>query len=436
MSIAEVFSDCATAAPTGAPSANGSQSTLGAITLDGSGIVGATSYAWTVSVNVDGTWTPAAAIAAPTAQSTSYTPEGPGEFTFSCAATNATGTSTFRFTQVVTRPRPVVAVASRVDGESYTVSAGARTLTLSETNSADISSGTWLTAGERASTGSAVSVTDSGTTTPDWTAADAAGGDGEGDQFTVSLTDDYGRVDTFSFTERVAGAGGGGGGGGWTDILDWSSSSEAFSGGEDTYTIGGLSVVLDYDGSAGPDSIDLTNGVLTIEGDNTHKAYLVIDLGEDFENVPLWACCAVQNLANVGGSAAIWFQMADDQTLGNSGGHWQDFVGMAGVKTTIHGRYATNASTFVDVNIRTGQTDVETTPTRVAVLIEAVNLKPSFDQGTAGLPTTGADLGTVGPNSYGATGGAYTTTAARNQRYMHLRVACDATIELFAAKRA
>jgi hypothetical protein len=89
----------------------------------------------------------------------------------------------------------------------------------------------------------------------------------------------------------------------------------------------------------------------------------------------------------------------------------------------------------VVINNRT-VTDAETTPSRCAVLIEGVNFKPSFDQGTAALPTTGADLGTVGPNSYGATGGVYTTTNARNQRYMHLRVACDATIRLFAAKRS
>ena len=292
--------------------------------------------------------------------------------------------------------------------------------------------GTVLTTITRASDDSSVSVAGSTTTTPTatCTAADAA----LGDSFHCeSVATDSGITKTVVTTVFMEGTGGGGGGG-WTDILDWSSSSEAFSGGEDTYTIGGLSVVVDWAGTSGPDSIDLTNGVLTVEGDNTKQVYLTIDLGEDFENVPLWATISLSNMANVASTSAVIWQMADDQTAVNAAGHWQELVGLSGANTDILGRYATGTSTFVTTNSRT-VTDIETTPTRLAVLIEAVNFKPSFDQGTAALPTTGADLGTVGPNSCSATSGAYTTTAARNQRYMHLRVACDATIELFAAKR-
>ena len=257
--------------------------------------------------------------------------------------------------------------------------------------------------------------------------------DADGDAGTLSLDAKDAGGNTLATAvhsyDRAAAAGAGA----WTDVLDWSASSETFAAGEATYTIGGLSVVVDWQGTAGPTSIDLASGVLTVQGDDTHMVYLTIDLGENFTNVPLWACISIDAVTGVAVTSAIFWQMADDQTALNANGHWQSIVGLGAVKTSHRDRYW--IATEVVVNNRT-ITDIETTPTRVAVLIEAANFKPSFDQGTAALPTTGADLGTVGPNSYGATGGVYTTTNARNQRYMHLRVACDATIRLFAAKRS
>lgn len=218
----------------------------------------------------------------------------------------------------------------------------------------------------------------------------------------------------------------------WTNVLDWSASSENFAAGEATYTIGGLSTVVDWAGTSGPDTLDLSSGVLTVVGSNTKMVYLTINLGQDFANVPLWAVISASNMSNVAGTPALFWQMADDATPLNAAGHYQEIVAVGGAKTSNRNRYWTG--TEVIINART-VTDVETTPTRMAVMIEGVNFRPSSDQGTSGLPTVGADLGTVGPKSYGATGGAYNTTAARNQRYMHLRVACSATIKLFAAKR-
>lgn len=224
-------------------------------------------------------------------------------------------------------------------------------------------------------------------------------------------------------------------GSGWTSVLDWSASSESFSTGEGTYTIGGLSTTLSYEGSAGPSSIDLTSGVLTVVADNTNYAYLIVDLGEDFQNVPLWGCIALDAVSGVSGGSAVFWQMADDTTPLNAAGHWQELIGQGGTKTALLGRYASGPITFHDTNIRT-VTDIETTPTRVAAYIDGTDIKPSFDQGTAALPADGANLTTVGPKSYSTTSGAYTTTNARNQRYMHIQVKCSATIRLAAAKRS
>jgi len=221
----------------------------------------------------------------------------------------------------------------------------------------------------------------------------------------------------------------------WSSVLDWSSASEAFGSGEGTYTIGGLSVTLDYESGSGPASLSLSSGVLSVQADDSDYAYLIIDLGADFSNVPLWACCSITSVSNVGSTSAVIWQLADDTTRLNAAGHWQELIGQGGSATTILGRFATGSSSFVNANNRT-VTNITSTPTRVAVYIDGTDFRPSFDQGNSALPTNGDDLSTVGPSSYSSTSGSYTTTNARNQRYMHLRVRCTATIRVSAAKRS
>ena len=310
--------------------------------------------------------------------------------------------------------------SNQSDGYSY-----APTLSIS----AGAAGGTWSTVGVRTSDDSAVSVTGSTTTTPSatLTAADLTAGEA----FRMTSTYTVGSLsDSVTSVVRVAAVGGGGA---WTNVLDWSASSETFAAGVGNYTIGGLSVDYDYQGTVGPTSIDLSSGVLTIVGDSTHIAYLTIDLGENFANVPLWAVVTADAVSNVAGSSAIWWQMADDTTPANAAGHWQELIAPAGVKTDLLGRWATSPTAFANVNSRT-VTDVETTPTRVSAIISGVTIRPSFDQGSASLPAAGAILGTDGPKSYGAIGGVYDTTNAKNQRYLHIRTACSATIRLAAAK--
>ncbi len=95
---------------------------------------------------------------------------------------------------------PGLTVTDRTDGEAYTVTAGARSLSITNPDSATLS-----TTVEKASDGSAVSVTGPATTTPSWIAP--SGSDvGEAVQVRVSATKD-GLTTTVQFTERVAGTG-------------------------------------------------------------------------------------------------------------------------------------------------------------------------------------------------------------------------------------
>lgn len=184
--------------PAGTIGADSEQSTLGAITLDGSGVTGATTYLWSVAVVEEpGTvgYTSAATIASPTSQSTTLTPDGPGTYSFSLAAQNASGTTTLERVVVVSRPRPV-AVNSLGSVASQT--AGTYAPTLSDSAGAD--GVTWLSSATRIDTGASVSVTAPTTTTP--TLAYVVG---IAYEFVAVATDSYGRTgsDVASVDARV-----------------------------------------------------------------------------------------------------------------------------------------------------------------------------------------------------------------------------------------
>ena len=129
---------------------------------------------------------------------------------------------------------PGLTVSSRADGEAYNVSAGARSLSISNPDSA-----TLLTTVEQASDGASVSVTNSSATNPSWTAPSGSTA-GEAVQVKVSATKG-GLSTSVSFTERIAGSGGGGGGAAWVELLDLdltALSAATLSAG--TQTVGGV----------------------------------------------------------------------------------------------------------------------------------------------------------------------------------------------------
>jgi hypothetical protein len=91
-------------------------------------------------------------------------------------------------------------VTGRTNGSGYTVTAGARSLSISNPDAA-----TLLTTVKKASDNSSITVTGSTGTTPSWTAP-AGGADGESVQVKVTATKD-GLTTTVAFTERVVSTG-------------------------------------------------------------------------------------------------------------------------------------------------------------------------------------------------------------------------------------
>lgn len=127
---------------------------------------------------------------------------------------------------------PGLTVSGRADGEAYNVSAGARSLSISNPDGA-----TLATTVEKASDGAAISVTNSTATNPSWTAPSGSTA-GEAVQVKVSATKS-GLSTSVSFTERIAGAGSSGAS--WVELLDLdltALSAATLSAG--TQTVGGV----------------------------------------------------------------------------------------------------------------------------------------------------------------------------------------------------
>ena len=170
---------------------------------------------------------------------------------------------------------PGLTVAGRTDGEGYTVSAGARSLSISNPDGATLS-----TTVEKASDGSAVTVTGATGTTPSWT---APSGSTNGEAVQVRVTATKGGLSTsVAFTERIAGSGGAQ----WTDLvdLDWTTvaNASALSNGSNTISVSSKSVQADvstYSGANG--TITPTNGTgLVFDGgtDTSGTVTLSVDL--------------------------------------------------------------------------------------------------------------------------------------------------------------
>ncbi len=307
---------------------------------------------------------------------------------------------------------PTLSVSGRTDGDGYEVTAGARSITITA------EAGATLVTTANGPTSGDVTVTDSTTTTPDWTApADEA--------LTIQVVATKGGLTSeLTFTEQTAY---GGGGSGLASILDFSGVSYNFlttggtggTGGTGPHTVNGASMTPDYNGSSGPDALAFVSGVLQHTGNvSTKQAYLIIDMGLNVQTQPL-----VINLsaANLGSSSSQSFipRIATHNTVGvqdNTLGALWGWDGAAD-DTSILVREANSGVSFTTIEQLTSLTDISTTPTRFAYHFLSGAALISYDQGTAALPTDGSVLGTALSSNLGIGSGA---TTRQNRRYIHL----------------
>ena len=218
---------------------------------------------------------------------------------------------------------------------------------------------------------------------------------------------------------------------GLVSLVDWTSTSEAFAGGEGDYTIGGLSCRLDYRGGVGPSAFAMTNGEIVTTIAEGNSAYLRIDLGIDVSKIPYLLVFCCQNVGDDSGSNVI-LQVADDNTIIHNSNHFQILLGSPSDTELKQRECTASTPSFTTVNALTGLTDVTTTPTRMMLQVFGHHVQASYDQGTYALPTLdGAALANVGPNAWRGPSG---SGAPGDRRFIGIQFNAGATAHIAVYK--
>ena len=311
---------------------------------------------------------------------------------------------------------PGLTVTGRADGEAYNVSAGARSLSISNPDSAVLS-----TTVEKASDGSAVTVTGPATATPSWTAP-SGGTAGEAVQVRVTATKS-GLSRSIGFTERIAGTGGAAQ---WVDLVDLDftdvNTVSALSVGSHTLTFAssGTTIGVDWSVYSGGDgTCTPTNSTgLVFDGGTDTSSGNTLSLDLD----PLLASYTVEDVRKY--QYAVHFVITGLSYP--SGGNSSIFVGLNKGNNTTHNSgdarmfYAedNNDSTNERIRVRknTSSSSIQATTaiktSRVITLImtggeivECMDTSgtspPTPAPGAAGTLMAGSDsVGLIGPNTY------------------------------------
>ena len=261
--------------------------------------------------------------------------------------------------------QPSLTVTGRVDGEAYTVTSGARSLSITAAVGA-----TLATTVELASDGSSVTVTDSTTATPSWTAP-TGGTDGDAYQVRVVATLD-GLTSSVAFTERISG----------TAATEPSLTVTGRADGEAyTVTSGGRSLTI-----SNPDGATLSTSVeLASDGSS-------VPVTDSTTTTPSWT-------APAGGAAGDAYQVRVAATLGgltSTVGFTERLAGAAAPSVSVSGRTDGEAYTVTGGAARSLSITAD----------PGATLSTTVEVASSGLPLTVTDSTTATPSWTAPAGGA------------------------------
>jgi hypothetical protein len=257
----------------------------------------------------------------------------------------------------------------------------------------------------------------------------------DGDSGTLSLTardSSNATLATATHSFRIAA-----GAGGVTAMVDLSgvgtynfltTGGSGGSGGEGDHSVGGLTINLSFRSTSGPTKLQINNGVIEFEGGSSNRGFLTFNLG-DVAPFMFTAYCSIENADNASGSTVFSFLIGEAEGI-NTGDQAQFLFGTSGTPTTMRIRENTTSSpAFVTVKDQT-LTNILTTPTRVCCQMLGGAWQPSFDQGTAALPTNGAPLGSIGQMYFGSSN----EKAPESRQYVMLNMIDDCDIRVAVYK--
>ena len=195
--------------------------------------------------------------------------------------------------------------------------------------------------------------------------------------------------------------------------------------------------VLDYVGTSGPTVMRITSGVLEFEGSLSARGLVSVDMsagGFNTGRYPLMTYVSIENMADLQGM--VWY-IGQNQAGANAGNEVQFFPGSRG-NGVVNGlslftrENTTTAPAFTSVAWKNDTlTDVRTTPTRMGCRLMGGSWQPSFDQGSATLPTDGDHLGTYFNKQYNDFNNA---SAPQNRNYLKLNLFGDVDVRTVVYK--
>jgi hypothetical protein len=202
------------------------------------------------------------------------------------------------------------------------------------------------------------------------------------------------------------------------------------SGGEGPHTIAGLTWTVDYLGSGGPTRLEIVNGVVKVEI-TSGRPLIYIDQGVDLSQRPWVGYTSFEN--GVRTSYGPFAMHAAVGTTINGGDQAQMIAGNTSATKILMRENKTGAPSFTTLQDAT-VTDITTTPTRMAMHVMAGSWAPTWDQGTAALPTDGSRLG-AGGDMWLESGSA---SSGQNRKYLYLNVfdTCDIRVSSYLLEMA
>jgi len=195
--------------------------------------------------------------------------------------------------------------------------------------------------------------------------------------------------------------------------------------------------VLDYVGTSGPTVMRITSGVLEFEGSLSARGLVNVDMGAGgFQTgrYPLMTYVSIENAADL--QSMTWY-IGQNAVGVNAGNEVQFLPGMRG-NGVINGtsmftrENTTSSPAFTSVKAWNDTlTDLRTTPTRMACRLMGGSWQPSFDQGTAALPTDGDHLASYGNKQYNDFNNA---SLPQNRNYLKLNLFGDVDVRTVVYK--
>lgn len=205
------------------------------------------------------------------------------------------------------------------------------------------------------------------------------------------------------------------------------------TGGQGAHTVNGVSWDLDYLGSSGPTRLEIVNGVLYHEtsGQNAMlNAYMGAG-GLQTGYYPIWAVCSIVTP----NTQCLMWGIAQNLTNANQGNEAQFLLGTrstgaADATSLLTRENTTGAPAFLTVKAWDfNLANVTTTPTRMGLRIMGGSWQPSWDQGTATLPSDLRNLSNVGGRQYNDFNNANTP---QNRNYLFLSLFADCDVRVVA----